>query len=137
MTKNKDNEVSEQNFEKGVYDLIQHRPEIFSQMLIKIATKDNPTNFRCIMAYIQNGIAMSGTDGKQVHPTGMSEWGFVTECVSKHVILMYDHACRVLNEEELAAEKILVETQKTTFDTAIESINNMPWWRRLFKRFKF
>ena len=106
-------------------------------MLIEIVTKDNPTNFRHIMAYIQQGIAMGGAVGQQIHPTGITEWGFVTECIIKHVSLMYDYSCRVKNEEELATAKILVETQQKTFESAIESINNMPWWRRLFKRFKF
>lgn len=136
--KNKpNNDVSSENFEKGVYDLIQHRPDVVAKVLIQIVTQDNPTNYRQILAYIQNGIAMSGADGKQIHPTGMTEWGFITESVLKHVQLMYDYAVRVRNEEELAAAKVEVETRKTVFDEAIQSINSMPWWRRLFRRFKF
>ena len=130
-------EVNKETFDQGVSDLIQHRPEIFAQILIKIVTKDSPSDYRKIIAYIEHGIAMSGSQGVQIHPESISEWEFIVECVIQHVRLVHERANQVKNQEELTMAKIEVETQQKTFESALQSINTMSWWRRLFKRFKF
>ena len=83
--------------------------KLFAQILIKIVTKDSPSDYRKIIAYIEHGIAMSGSQGVQIHPESISEWEFIVECVIQHVRLVHERANQVKNQEELTMAKIEVE----------------------------
>lgn len=126
-----------QPIEKAIHDLIANRPDVLSSVLIEHLCSGNKRLRKTIDAYREYGIAMEGASGQQARPIedSLTQWEFVALAIQNHVELMGHRMDQVRSQENLAQQILEVSEQKELFEKTLELLYNMPWYKRLFKRF--
>lgn len=123
--------------EKAIHDLIASKPDVLSSVLIEHLVSGNKSLKKSIDAYREYGIVMDGASGHQARPMedAITEWEFVAMAIQNHVELMGHRMDQVKTQEDIAQQILEASQTKELFEKSLELLYNMPWYKRLFKRF--